>query len=86
MSDLEQRLARAFTIAFPGLSAEAALQASPTSVAEWDSIGAINLASVVAEEFEIDVDLELLPDLTSFDAFHQLVQSQLAKRAAGQGR
>jgi acyl carrier protein len=86
MSDLDQRLAKCFMIAFPGLSADDALDASPNSVVAWDSIGAINLASVVSEEFEIEVDFERLPDLTSFDAFRQFVEGQLSeRRAAGQG-
>lgn len=83
MNDLEQRLAQCFAIAFPGLSPQNALTATPKTVEAWDSIGAINLSSVIGEEFGIEIDLERLPDLTSFEAFRSLVQDQL--RAAGQG-
>jgi acyl carrier protein len=86
MNDLDQRLAKAFTIAFPGLEALEAARASPLSVEAWDSIGAINLASVISEEFDIEVDLERLPDLMSFDAYRRFIEGALAERgAAGQG-
>jgi acyl carrier protein len=78
MNDLDQRLAQCFAVAFPGLSADNAPRATPDSVEEWDSVGAINLASVIGEEFGIEIDLERLPDLTSFDAFRRAVAEQLA--------
>jgi acyl carrier protein len=85
MSELDRRLAECFAIAFPGLSADEARDASPKSVEAWDSIGAMNLSSVISEEFGIEIDLERLPDLQSFDAFRRLVEGQLTgRRAAGQ--
>lgn len=86
MTDLDQRLARCFTIAFPRLSMGDALNASPKSVEEWDSIGAINLAALISEEFAMEVDLERLPDLQSFAAFRDLIETEFAaRRAPGQG-
>lgn len=78
MNDLDQRLAQCFAIAFPGLSAADAPNATPDTVEEWDSVGAINLAGVIGDEFGIEIDLERLPDLTSFDAFRQIVAEQVA--------
>jgi acyl carrier protein len=78
MNDLDERLAHCFVVAFPALSVESAPHATSDSVEEWDSVGAINLASVIGEEFGIEIDLERLPDLTTFDAFRRAVAEQLA--------
>ena len=36
-------------------------------MAEWDSVGAIMLVNVLEEEFQIEMDFDVLGDLTSFD-------------------
>lgn len=67
MNDLRQRLAQCFSVVFPDLQGEEVYRASPASVAAWDSAATIILANVVEEEFQVKLDYDTLPELTSFD-------------------
>ncbi|MEO8194747.1 MAG: acyl carrier protein [Gemmatimonadales bacterium] len=83
MSDIQSRLVVCFAIAFPEVPTSAVTDASPETVAAWDSIGVIALASVIEEEFAIAFDLERLPDLNSFDAMRRYVEQQVAAPRRG---
>jgi acyl carrier protein len=39
------------------------------SAGNWDSLSAVTLAAVVQEEFNLEIDPEVLPQLDSFAAF-----------------
>ena len=67
MDDLKQRLTNCFATVFPELSEEEIHRASQVSIASWDSVASINLVNVIEEEFDTQIDLEALPELTSFD-------------------
>lgn len=58
---VEQRLMDCFEAVFPALSREQILSATPESVAQWDSIATVTLASVIEEEFgtAVEFDMEL---------------------------
>ena len=68
MSDLKARLEQCFSLVFPDLSADAIPSASIDTVPAWDSLAGVTLLAVIDEEFGMQVDPTLLPDLTSFDA------------------
>ena len=68
MDDKQERLARCFLAVFPRLSKVDVAQASQTSVSGWDSVATVTLLTTVEEEFGIQVDLEDLDQLTSFDS------------------
>ena len=67
MNDTRERLANCFRTVFPTLPADAVYTASQSKLAEWDSVAAITLVNVIEEEFEIEMDFDVLSDLTSFD-------------------
>jgi hypothetical protein len=67
MSDLRQRLAQCFSLVFPELKVPEVYSASVASVAAWDSTAVIILANVIEEEFQVQLDYEVLPELVSFD-------------------
>jgi len=67
MTDMRSSLSRCFRAVFPGLSDEDVEGASLASVADWDSIAAINLLTVVEEEFGIQVPAEDIENLISFE-------------------
>ena len=67
MDETRERLANCFRTAFPTLPEDAVYTASQNKLAEWDSGATITLLNVTEEEFGIEMDLEVLPDLTSFD-------------------
>jgi acyl carrier protein len=76
MSDLQERLARCFSLVFPELSREEVPRASQASLAAWDSVASITLLNVVEEEFQIQLDLDVLGDLTSFDLVLDYMQQR----------
>ena len=69
MSEVESRLIRCFSSVFPGLTAEELRAASAESVGAWDSLSGVTLVAVIQEEFGVDIDPEVLPQLDSFEAF-----------------
>jgi acyl carrier protein len=55
MNDLPQRLARCFAAAFPNLDAAEIPQASAKTLQQWDSLALVVLASLIEEEFKIQI-------------------------------
>jgi acyl carrier protein len=66
MLETRSRLIKCFKAVFPALSEAEILLASFTSVADWDSVAAINLLTLVEEEFGIEVPAEDIENLISF--------------------
>jgi len=66
MNDFNERLATCFSAVFPNRSREEIVSASRDSIAEWDSLAAITLLSLVQQEFDTDLDLFDLERLDSF--------------------
>jgi acyl carrier protein len=69
---------------FPSLSEEAIPTASQARVATWDSIAAITLVNVIEDEFEFQMDLDLLPELNSFPSILAYIEGQLKASANSQ--
>jgi acyl carrier protein len=68
MDDKQERLARCFLAVFPRLNKVDVLQASQSSVLGWDSVATVTLLTTIEEEFGVQVDLEDLDQLTSFES------------------
>jgi acyl carrier protein len=75
MSELEDRLTRCFASVFPELSETEIRNASTESVGVWDSLSSVTLAAVIQEEFNLEIDLEILPTLESFESFRDYLKS-----------
>ncbi|HZP07522.1 MAG TPA: acyl carrier protein [Terracidiphilus sp.] len=73
MSEQENRLLQCFASVFPGLSEDEIRQINAESNGEWDSLATVTLAAVVQEEFSLEIDPEILPQLDSFEAFRKYV-------------
>jgi acyl carrier protein len=71
MDPITTRLTACFQTVFPDLPPAQIPRASQTSVAKWDSTAAIMLVNVIEDEFEIQIDFDLLAELDSFDRFHE---------------
>ncbi len=69
MFEQENRLVRCFQSVFPGLSPEEIRGASAQSEGIWDSLSTVTLVGVIQEEFNVDIDLDILPQLNSFESF-----------------
>ena len=68
MSEMETRLQKCFAGVFPGLTSEE-IHAATADSGIWDSLSTVTLVAVVQEEFGIEIDPDVLAQLTSFDAF-----------------
>jgi len=77
MDETRQRLSNCFEVVFPALPHERIPGASTASVAEWDSVAAITLMNVLEEEFGLEMDLDDLADLDSFDKILAYLQKRL---------
>lgn len=67
MDDVKAKLVECFQIVFPDLKQNDIPTASQQTVADWDSVAAITLVNVIEEQFEIEMDLDHVADLDSFD-------------------
>lgn len=77
MDETRQRLTNCFQVVFPELSLEAIPTASTTTIATWDSVAAITLMNVLEDEFSLEMDLDDLADLDSFEKIHAYLQRRL---------
>jgi acyl carrier protein len=66
MNDVDARLVRCFQAVFPDLPENELLRATQDSVKTWDSVAMITLLNVVDEEFNIQLDLDYIDRLNSF--------------------
>ena len=73
MPDARARLLRCFSAVFPKLSEPNILASNIVSTIEWDSLATVNLFAVVEEEFGIEIQIEEIENLVSFESFHKCV-------------
>lgn len=67
MDDVRAKLIECFQIVFPDMQEKDIPSASQQTVAEWDSVAAITLVNVIEEQFGIEMDLDQVADLDSFE-------------------
>ena len=68
MNDYEGRLIKCFSAIFSGLSEAELRSASTSTLATWDSLTTVTLIALIEEEFKIEVDVEDLERLVSFES------------------
>jgi acyl carrier protein len=76
MADTKERLLRCFSAVFPPLSVAQIVQASPPTVAAWDSVASVTLFAIVEEEFALEIDVQDMKDLLSFESILQYLQQK----------
>ena len=74
MNDVTPRLVRCFQAVFPDLPEAELPQATQDSVRTWDSVAMITLVNVIDEEFNVQLDLEQLDQLNSFESLRRHLQ------------
>jgi acyl carrier protein len=72
--NMNAKLVSCFQVVFPHLPAPGIPAANQDSVDAWDSVTGLTLLNVVEDEFRVTVDLERLPELTSFPAILAYLQ------------
>lgn len=76
MDDIKPRLKECFEIVFPDLSQEQIPTASQETVTAWDSVATITLVNVIEEQFGIEMDLDEVADLDSFEKICAYLQQR----------
>jgi len=61
------RLVACFQAVFPDLPEEEILAAESERLEIWDSVAALNLLTVIEQEFGVALPTSRLPELTSFE-------------------
>jgi len=67
MDETRARLVKCFAAVFPDLTPAEIERASPATVAAWDSLANVTLLTVVEEEFGVEIPVDDLETLASFD-------------------
>jgi len=83
MADNRQRLIECFASVFPELRPAEIPLASTATVPAWDSLASATLVSVVEEEFSVQIGLEELEDLTSFELVLAVINDSVASSNGG---
>lgn len=76
MSEQENRLLNCFASVFPGISYEEIRSSNAESIGAWDSLSSVTLAAVIQEEFNVEIDPDVLPRLDSFEAFRDYLERE----------
>lgn len=85
MSDLDDRLVRCILSAFPTQTEEEGRVAKMELLMNADSLAAVTLVALIDEEFGVDIDLEGLLNLGSFEALQQFLASKLSQPCPAAG-
>jgi len=78
MPELDARLSAIFRAAFPILNEQNVRDASRDSVASWDSIAAVTLASLIEEEFGKQFDLDEAAEWASYSQVRDALEQRLS--------
>jgi acyl carrier protein len=74
LPDARSRLIRCFSVVFPNLEEQEIPISSVASVGDWDSLASINIYSLVEEEFGIEISMEDLENLLSFELILEFIE------------
>lgn len=77
MPELDRRLSALFLATFPKLNQQNVREASRSSVAEWDSIAAVTLMTLIQEEFGEQFELDDAADWTSYTEIRDAVRERM---------
>jgi acyl carrier protein len=82
VADLDERLVRCISSAFPGLTDREIRTADVEQLADADSLAAVTLVALIDEEFGRDLDLEGLLEVGNFAGLCQYLREQSASTEA----
>jgi acyl carrier protein len=85
VAELDHRLVRCILSVFPTLTEKEGRAAKMASLMDVDSLAAVTLVALIDEEFGVDIDLEGLLRLGSFEALQQFLASKLSQRCPAAG-
>jgi acyl carrier protein len=75
-----ERLRRCFTSTFPGASASEIETARIDDMQGWDSLRGVTLLAVLEEQFALQIDMEDLLALGTYDAVREYLEQHSVSR------
>jgi acyl carrier protein len=79
MTELRQRLVNCFLTVFPGNSQDRLIEATPDSIAGWDSTNHFLLLQIVEEEFGLQISEQSGGQLLSFGEFEAYLRERVPR-------
>jgi len=79
MDDTRDRLARCFAAVFPSLPVDSIARAGVSNTEGWDSVASVTLIATIEEEFGIELDIQDLAELISFEKILDYLQQNPRK-------
>ena len=76
MDNYSDRLLRCFSAVFPDLPKEKIADASPETVATWDSVRMVTLVAVIEEEFGLTFEFEDIERLRSYSSILRVLEDK----------
>jgi acyl carrier protein len=67
VAEVRARLMNCFAAVFPTLSQDDIVRGDHYNIGQWDSVASVTLFATIEEEFGMELDLEDLPGLVSFE-------------------
>jgi acyl carrier protein len=78
MTDLQRAVLNCFHSVFPALSETELTRMRQSEHAAWDSVAHVTLVALLHEALDIELDVDDLEDMTSFDAACAIAERHLA--------
>ncbi len=83
MDEVQTRLQKCFSAAFPSLSSGEILKADATNLECWDSVASVTLFALIEEEFGLEMDVDEMAERMSFAKIVDYLRLREAARAPG---
>jgi acyl carrier protein len=77
VGNVRGRLVSCFAAVFPALSQDEIPRADHYSLSQWDSVASVTLIATIEEEFGLELELEDLPELVSFETILTYLTSKV---------
>jgi acyl carrier protein len=81
MHDAKNRLNKCFTSAFSSLPTASFTEADTTNVVAWDSVASVTLFALIEEEFGIELDVQALGQLNSYQKILEYLEQRKEQTA-----
>ena len=81
-NEIHAQLEECFAIVFPDLAPGEIPSATMESVSQWDSLGSLTLAQVLQEMFQVQIEVDDIPSLVSFEKIADYLVSRSQRAAA----
>lgn len=81
MDDLKRKLLVCFAAVFPDMPADQIENATPSAVKSWDSVASVTLFATIEEEFCVEIDVQDMQGLVSFEQIMSYLQRNIPLKA-----